>query len=237
MMAGSVLWIGRTAEKAAPWRAVAEASGWEARTLPLITTVPLEVGEAERRQLLSMCGEDTLFLTSALAVQRLVEVLDGEPLPSTSYAVVGNATGSALQEARPAQVAPELTAPQGNGLSLARAFLATGPPEQGRRIFFGAKVPNPGLGEALHQAGLPVEHIPAYAVAVLEGPAPPEGQPILVFSPSGIRSLFGRTHLPSSHPVLAVGPTTADAARELGFPLRGVLDRPSPSSLTAHLNP
>mgnify|MGYP002639210179 CR=1 FL=1 len=235
MNAAPVLWIGRAQEGAASWSAAAVASGWHAQALPLIHAEALPLSAVDQALLGGLGENDTLFLTSAQAVrqyEKFITVCDA--LPSCSIAVVGPATAAAFAKAfdnRP----PDFLAPHHTGESLAELFLARKPSEQAKRVFLGAKHPNPDLGDVLAAAGLPLIYVAAYHVIGIPGPPPPSGELVLLFSPSGAASLFDRVEQVNAHPVLAVGPTTATAAQQHGFPLRGVLASPTPSSLTAFL--
>jgi uroporphyrinogen-III synthase len=235
MNAGPVLWIGRAQERAARWSVAAGAAGWQGQALPLIQTEALPLSAVDQALLSGLKESDTLFLTSVQAVARFKEFITVcDVMPSCSVAVVGPATANAAVEAL-SGVEPDFIAPQHTGESLARLFLASKPSAQAKRVFLGAKHPNPDLGEALAAAGLPLIYVAAYHVLGIPGPPPPRGELVLLFSPSGVFSLLDRVEQVSAHPVLAVGPTTAAAVKKHGFPLRGVLASPTPSSLTAFL--
>lgn len=230
-----VLWIGRAQERAARWSAAAGASGWQAKALPLIQSEALPFSAVDQALLSGLSACDTLFLTSVQAVTRFQEFITVcGVMPSCSIAVVGPATSKAAADALNGRE-PDFIAPQHTGESLAALFLGSKPSAQAKRVFFGAKHPNPDLGEALTAAGLPLIYVAAYHVLGIPGPPPPKGELVLLFSPSGVASLLDRVEQVSAHPVLAVGPTTAAAAQRHGFPLRGVLAGPTPSSLTAFL--
>lgn len=233
-----VLWIGRTQERATRWSAAAQSSGWRAQALPLIGTQALPISDSERAKVLALGPEDCLFLTSAEAVREFFKLHTEESVVSCCpVAVVGPTTAAALRKGTSscAGIEPAFIAPHNTGESLAAAFLASAPNPSGTRIFFGAQDPSPALGAALAAAGLPLCVVSAYHVVGLKGPPPPSGELILLFSPSGVASLRKRVAKTGDHPVLAVGPTTAAAAQQAGFPLQGVLSRPHPSALTAFL--
>jgi len=230
-----VLWIGRTQKGAARWSAAAKNCGWQAHALPLIQTEALPISPVDEALLQGLVEQDTLFLTSAQAVTQLHEyiTLHGA-MPSCAIALVGPATARAAEMAFPGRQ-PDFLAPENNGASLAASFLAGKPSRKGKHVFFGAKHPNPDLGDALASAGMPLIFVAAYHVLGIPGPPPPRGELVLLFSPSGVASLLDRVEQASAHPVLAVGPTTAAAAEKSGFLLRGTLASPEPSSLTAFL--
>ncbi len=233
-----VLWIGRAQERAAAWSAAASSCGWHAHSLPLIGTKALPLPERHQNLVTGLCEEDTLFLTSAEAVRRFFAVVNkGGIVPNCRIAVVGPATAEALRagSAECAGVEPCLIAPENTGASLAAAFIKAAPNPAAKRVFFGAQDPSPELGLALAAAELPITIVPAYHVVGLKGSPPPEGDLVLLFSPSGAESLGRRVACAAKHPVVAVGPTTAAAAHHADFTLRGVLASPHPSSLAAFL--
>jgi len=229
-----VLWIGRALERAACWSEAAQSCGYKAFALPLIGTKALPISASDRALVLGLGSKDYLFLTSAEAVRQYF-VLNTEEgvIPRCRIAVVGPATASALRAGTSSitGIEPHLIAPENTGASLAKAFLASAPSRTAQQVFFGAKNPSPALGFTLAAGGLPLSVVSAYDVARLVGPPPPTGELVLIFSPSGAASLRKRVLQTSDHPVLAVGPTTATAAHQAGFPLRGVLARPHPSAL------
>jgi uroporphyrinogen-III synthase len=234
----AVLWIGRTQERAVRWSAAAKSCGWQAQALSLIGTQALPISDSEKAMVLALGSEDCLFLTSAEAVRQFFALHTKESVVShCPIAVVGPTTAEALRKGTPtcAGIEPAFVAPDNTGESLAAVFLASAPNPAATRIFFGAQDPSPALGAALAAAGLPLHVVSAYHVVGLKGSPPPSGELVLLFSPSGVASLRKRVVKTGDHPVLAVGPTTAAAAQQAGFPLRGVLSRPHPSALTAFL--
>jgi len=238
MNAAPVLWIGRAQERAAPWSAAAVACGWRTHALSLIETTVLPLSTADRDLLASLRPDDTLFLTSAQAVRLWFEFITSlQQSPHCAIAVVGPSTAAALRSGTKLcpGVEPKWIAPQHTGASLAQSFLASAPRKDAKHVFFGAKQPRPELGNGLRAAGLTLTYVAAYHVATFSGPPPPSGELVLLFSPSGVSSLVERVQQASAHPVLAVGPTTAAAAEKNGFPVRGILASPQPSSLTAFL--
>ena len=233
-----VLWIGRALEQAARWAEAAQSCGCKALALPLIGTKALPISASDRALVLGLGAEDCLFLTSAEAVRQYF-VLNTEEgvLPCCRIAVVGPATALSLRAGTSTipGIEPDLNAPENTGASLANAFLASAPSRTAKLVFFGAQNPSPALGFTLAAGGLPLRVVAAYDIARLVGPPPPLGELVLLFSPSGVASLRKRVVQTSDHPVLAVGPTTATAAHQAGFPLRGVLARPHPSALIEFL--
>jgi uroporphyrinogen-III synthase len=238
MNSAPVLWIGRAQERAARWSAAAKSCGWQAQALPLIGVQTLPISAAEKAMVLALGPEDCLFLTSAEAVRQLFALHTKEGVDlRCPIAAVGPATAEALRQGTSmcAGLKPAFLAPENTGESLAKVFLASVPDPVRKRVFFGAQDPSPALGNTLAAAGLPLHLVSAYHVVGLKGSPPPSRELVLLFSPSGVASLRKRVVNASQHPVLAVGPTTAAAAQQAGFPLRGVLSRPLPSALEVFL--
>ncbi|MFK5956155.1 MAG: uroporphyrinogen-III synthase [Planctomycetota bacterium] len=214
----------------------AEESGWRAQALPLLQQESLGL-DCKQTELLHQLGvEDCLFLTSKNGVRRLFELCQSVGrLPDCKYAVVGKRSASLLtagivgMQGRPSSV---LVA-GGDGASLAQTYLHH--PVSGRLVFLGAESPRPELAAALHQHGASLLSLPAYRNESLPGPAPTAKQPVLLFSPSSVKSLAARVDVVSAHPVLALGRSTEQCARDLHFPLFGRLEAPTPESLTAFL--
>jgi uroporphyrinogen-III synthase len=235
------LWIGRDAQSAASWIAAAQAAGWQAQALPLIERQAIHPHGDDAAVLDDFHAGDWLFLTSPAAVQLgLRPLISAWPmLLRARIAVVGPGTAAALQNLPPEpgealRSAVELQAAGRGGMALAIEFLKRfGPADSGSRPLFWlrAKHPRPELEAILHGAGWPVHGLAVYRTEGVPGPSPAAGQPILLFSPSGARALSQRVQVPSAHPILALGATTAEAARELGFAVSGELAAPKPQAL------
>ncbi|RMH02367.1 MAG: hypothetical protein D6702_09050, partial [Planctomycetota bacterium] len=119
----------------------------------------------------------------------------------------------------------------GGGAELAAAYLARGEDRGVRLLVLGARGGRPEPAAALTAAGHPVARLELHEAVEQDGPCPPPGEPVLVFSPSAVRSLARRVASPAAHPVWAIGPTTAAAARGLGFPVAARLPRPVPRAV------
>jgi len=231
----STLWVARSPGEAAPWLTALAAAGLEAvGALPLVARQACSLSAAQHALLAGLGTEDVLFLTSAGAVELLVA--DKSLLPALAIctiAVVGPSTAEALrrpQDPWPGRE-PDLIANPANGASLAHAFLRLEPRPSGELVFFGAAHPHPELGEILAASGLSLTRIAAYSVEALPGLQPASGDVVLLFSPSSAHSLAQRVDGPEHFPVLAIGPTTAAAARQCGFPVLDTLPRPTPEAL------
>ena len=202
--------------------------------LPLIQRQELELGPEGRELLRQVLRFHWAFFASARGVELFCQQLgecwgaaDSAWPPALKAAAVGPATAFAL---RSAGVEPALVGEAG-GAELAQAFLELGAEVETPLLVVAARNGRPELAEGLRAAGHPVELLELYESLSSAGPAPPAGEPVLLFSPSGARSLALRVDDPADHPVWAVGPTTAAAARRLGFPVSGTLSRPDPTAL------
>jgi uroporphyrinogen-III synthase len=226
------LWIGRRGSAAGPWLEVCAAAGIPTELLPLIEHEALPPSADVLADLEQGRAWDWLFLTSARGARRWVEVA-GERAWTLArrIAAVGPATAEAAHHAG---ATPDLVG-SGGGAELAADFLALGVPRDARLLFVGAEAARPELAAALHSAGYVLTRWAAYRTMALPGPAPAEGEPVLLFSPSGVDALRARVADPSRHPALAVGRTTAAAVEAQGFPLAGTLDAPHPEGLAALL--
>jgi len=226
-------WIGRSATASAPWSEALEQAGWEASALPLIRHREFELEEDGVAALGALDRFGWVFFASARGVRLLLRRLSerhGAAFawpPALRAAAVGPATAAAL---RAAGVEPALTGDSG-GAKLATAFLAAEPDPDQELLLIAASNGRPELRQTLEAAGHPVTVIELYESLACEGPQPAPGEPVLLFSPSGARSLALRVDDPAAHPVWAVGPTTAAAARSLGFAVAGALSRPEPAAL------
>jgi uroporphyrinogen-III synthase len=227
-------WIGRASADAAPWRAALEEAGYEVRALPLIRTRELELDAAGEEVLDGLLGFGWVFFASARGVElfgrRLAERRQGRPVawpPALRAAAVGPVTASALT----ALGAEAELVGAGGGAELAARFLALDVDPDLPLLLVAARGGRPELRRDLEAAGHPVAVLELYESVAADGPAPAPGEPVLLFSPSGARSLAERVDRPADHPVWAVGPTTAGEARERGFPVAATLSRPDPAAL------
>lgn len=236
MSAAPVLWIGRAEGDCVDWMHSAEEAGWNAEALPLLSQTSLDLSVAEVELLDQLGAEDCLFLTSKNAIRRLFELRQSSGcLPDCKYALIGTQSASLLA-AGAAGIGgkqADLLAAKRDGASLAQAYLQN--PVSGRLVFMGAETPRPELAATLREGGASLVAMAVYRNEVLQGPAPAIMQPVLLFSPSSAQSLAARVDAADAHPVLALGRTTEQCARDLGFPLFGRLKAPVPESLTTFL--
>jgi len=238
------LWVGRPDATARPWVDCCEHEGVAAAALELVATEPLPLSPELKEALTVGTRWDWLFLTSARGVERWVEATGSAAWTAVDQvAVVGQATAEAV---RSAGGSPALIGDAG-GAALAQAFLdqrqsvaaaagaSIGDAKSARLLFVGAQDARPELRNSLQAGGLRLTEWAAYRTIPVPGIVPDPGEPVLLFSPSGATALLERVDEAALHPVWAVGETTADAARNIGFPVEQILARPRPESLTALL--
>jgi Uroporphyrinogen-III synthase len=124
---------------------------------------------------------------------------------------------------------------QGAAAALAAALLAAG--VRGPVLFPCGDLRRDELAARLRVGGIAVEEVVCYR-SVLAGEsaarrAAERAQVLVVASPS-VADLLARACPPEARPaLLAVGPTTAAAARALGWPPAGVAARPTVEALVA----
>ncbi|KAA3611658.1 MAG: uroporphyrinogen-III synthase [Planctomycetota bacterium] len=228
------IWIGREAKAASPYRQAAMEAGWQAEALPLIQTRALETGPKALAQLGNLNRFKWLFFSSAGAVRYWAENIPPNSWPSSwRFAAIGPATAAALEQ-HGCQVQLQLAS--GHSLALAEAFLSecSGPTGQASKPSLLWPAAKGGRKEGLHklqEAGFEVSWLELYESYPLDGPAPPEQEVLLLFSPSGVHSLGLRVQRPERHPVIAFGPSTAEAAHSAGFPVWTTLTTRQPQSL------
>ncbi|WP_027882040.1 uroporphyrinogen-III synthase [Meiothermus rufus] len=194
-----------------------EALGLEVWRVPLVRTQPLPQAD------LSPLEPCRWWLFTSVAAVQAVQAL-GASLAERWLGAVGPATQAALEAAGGRVV---LVAPEGHALSLAEAFLA-------RRPFGWVGLPlgaqaRPTLAQRLTQAGYQVRSVVVYETLPQPWPATlPAPDLLLLASPSAVEAVpesIGR----QSH-ALALGPTTAQALLERGWPHTQVA-HPSPEGI------
>ncbi|GIW24137.1 uroporphyrinogen-III synthase [Meiothermus sp.] len=194
-----------------------EAEGLEVWRVPLIETHTLQ---ADLRPLLDC----RWWLFTSVAAVRALQELGVRPEGQALGAV-----GAATQRALEAAFGPvELVAPQETSESLAEAFLA-------RRPFGFVGLPQgnlarPVLSRRLQEAGYTVRSVVVYETRPKPWPpALPAPDLVLLASPSAVWALPASVGQ-QAH-CLALGPTTAQALEERGFP--HTIARPDPEAILA----
>ena len=167
------------------------ARGFEPVVCPLIETEPIDDGPID------VSGYDWVILTSANGATELARRHNG-PLPRV--AAVGDATAAALAEhGIRADFIPAEASQEG--------LLAELPRPVGRALFVGAEGARTLLAERL-----PADFRAAYRTVEL-APAPPQGDLVLLASPSAARAW---ARLGAAVPAISIGPQTTAAARAAG---------------------
>lgn len=158
-----------------------------------------------------------IALTSAAAVGGLVAAASVGELSAFQFAAVGDATAEAL---RSAGLTPGLVGDGRGGGALAQQIPA--PRAPGERILLAvAAEPMANLGEGLRAAGYETIEATAYATVPVKLSEDQRGalgraEVLVLSSPKGVR--LAVEALGAVRPaVVALGPTTATAARECGF--------------------
>jgi uroporphyrinogen-III synthase len=168
------------------------AHGLEAVVCPLIETEPIEDGPVD------VTGYDWVIVTSANGASELARRRAGR-LPRV--AAVGEATATALAEhGLRADFVPREASQEG--------LLAELPRPVGRALFVGAEGARTLLAERL-----PADFRAVYRTVELR-PAPPQGDLVLLTSPSAARAW---ARLGASVPAVSIGPQTTTAARAAGI--------------------
>jgi uroporphyrinogen-III synthase len=186
---------------------------------------------------------DWLVVTSANAVQavtaRLKTLGSGahEALMKVPIAVVGDATRDAL-EAEGGRA--EIVAEPANAGQLATQLQATG--VDGKLILFPAsRIAQPELAQRLRSAGAGVVQLAVYdtvAPVSMEIPAAGLLDVATFTSPSTVRNVAERVddEWRRRVPIICIGPTTANAARESGFRCPMMSREPSLDGIIAALS-
>jgi len=169
-------------------------------------------------------GYDWLVLTSVNGVRFVWERLHAlalGPFPAgVKVAVIGPATAEAL---RKQGVEPDLVPETYVAEGLAEAMGVV----RGRHILLArADRARPTLRDMLRRRGAYVDEVVAYRTLVAPPQtSPPEVDVVTFTSPSTVRGFaeaLQGSPLPSNVKVVCIGPVTAQAAREAGFPVHAV---------------
>jgi uroporphyrinogen-III synthase len=157
--------------------------------------------------------------------------------PATALWAAGSGTAQALGDRLGPVRQPEEGAAgeQGAAAALASALLAAG--VRGPVLFPCGDIRRDELPDRLRDGGIPVEEVVCYRSVLADEPAArhaaERAQVLIVASPS-VAGLLARACPPGVRPaLLAVGPTTASAARASGWPPAGVAARPTAEALAA----
>jgi len=234
--------VTRASEQSSELRARLEAAGAEVVELPTIAIQPAEDLVALDAALGRVHEYGWVVFTSPNGVRQALARPKARDATWPRIAAVGQATASALAEAG-LRAAFMPSAP--NGRTLAAELLVG----MGERILLvRSDIARPELPDALRARGATVDEVVAYRTMPRSEPAPEVAaelrsgrvDAVLLASPSAVRGLVaavgGDPELYRATSLIAIGPTTAAAIRELGLPLAATATDPSPSGLVAVLS-
>ena len=185
--------VTRAAAQAEPLALRLEALGHEAVRYPLIRVEPLGDGPIDPTPY------DWVVVTSPNGAAELARRLTSSP---RRLAAIGPATAAEL---RLHGLVPDVVA----AVATQEGLLAALPRPAGRVLFAAAEQARRLLADELG-----ADFLPLYRTVELRPEAPPEGDVVLLASASAARGLAATG---SRLPVVAIGPQTARAAREVGF--------------------
>ena len=243
-LAGRVVLLPRVKE---PDR-IASALEWaRAKVLraAVTRTVPGDAAALEETARRITAGEAAwLVLTSARTVEALAPYLH-VPVPSTlQVAVVGPATARAWTELT--GTSPDLVTRGSAAALLEEPVLAGGPqagPDSAQRVLLPASaLADPALADGLRRAGWEVERVAAYTTVTADTCDLPPGMgstwatggvdAVVLTAPSSTRAVLELLGPPlSTTRLVAIGATTAAAARELGLPVAAIAPSPTPEGV------
>jgi uroporphyrinogen-III synthase len=184
--------VTRPRAQAEPLLAALRERGFEPVSCPVIETEAIDDGPID------VTGYDWVIVTSANGATELATRHEGE-LPRV--AAIGESTAAALAAHGIAvDFVPSLASQDG--------LLAEFPRPVGRALFVGAERARRLLAEEL-----PTDFRAAYRTVELE-PSPPEGDLVLLASPSAAQAW---ARLGSTVPAITLGPQTTEAARAAGL--------------------
>jgi uroporphyrinogen-III synthase len=221
--------VTRAAAQAAPLVALLEAAGAVPVVVPLIEVVD-EPAEMSRLATLDLVAFDWVIATSPNGAERLRRGLADTSSPHPRRAAVGSATAKALPGC-------DLVAAQQSAVGL----LAQMPSSPGRVLVVQAVDAAPTLVEGLRAAGAAVEVVTPYRSISVRPDARLQlkalaADAVLFASGSAARgwvAVFGASTPPLT---VAIGPQTADDARQLGLKIDLVATDHSLSGLVDVLN-
>ena len=208
-------------------------------------TVPGDAAALEETARRITAGEAAwLVLTSARTVKALAPYLH-VPVPSTlQVAVVGPATARAWTELTGAS--PDLVARGSASALLEEPALAGGPqagPSSAQRVLLPVSaLADPALADGLRRAGWEVERVAAYTTVTADTCDLPPGMgstwatggvdAVVLTAPSTTRAILELLGPPpSTTRLVAIGATTAAAARDLGLPVAATASSPTPEGV------
>jgi uroporphyrinogen-III synthase/uroporphyrinogen III methyltransferase/synthase len=232
-LAGAAVLVTREEDGGGPLSEALRSRGARVVNLPLLETRPPEDPGALRAEAARLTSYDWVVLTSARAVRALADASGNGGPPR--LAVVGEATARA---ARALGWEPAVVGRSG-AADLVLALSGSGAKLDGARVLWAAADRGRQEGiRALESAGARVRVVTAYRTVAREETevrgrlAGDDVDAVVLASPSAAEALAGGLS-PSrlSLPVAAIGETTAEAARRLGFTVVVTAERPDFESL------
>ena len=222
-----------------------ERAGAEVLRAAVTRTVPGEAAALEATARRIVAGEAAwLVLTSARTVEALAPYLH-VPVPSAlQVAVVGPATARAWTELT--GTSPDLVTRGSAAALLEEPVLAGGPqagPDSAQRVLLPASaLADPALADGLRRAGWEVERVAAYTTVTADTCDLPPGMgstwatggvdAVVLTAPSSTRAVLELLGPPlSTTRLVAIGATTAAAARDLGLPVAATASSPTPEGV------
>ena len=185
--------VTRPPDQAEPLASRLRALGHDVVVCPLVRVEP--VGDSP----IDVSGYDWVVVTSANGARELARRMRGRP---RRLAAIGPGTASAL---RRYGLEPDLVP----SVSTQEGLLAALPRPAGRVLFAAAEGARPLLAQELG-----AELVVLYRTVAIEPETPPEGDLVVLASPSAARA-FGALGL--DLPVVSIGPQTTAAARAQGL--------------------
>src|SRR5690606_15371489 len=223
----------RSAEDSAAWADALERLGAVPVTLPCIDAAPL--GDAALADALRAAADaaDWLVFTSRRGVEAFVRLAGADAGRGARIAAVGPATAEAAERAL-GRV--DLVGERGTAESLAESMLYAGAaPEGGARTIVLALAQNARdvLEQRLRAAGAACRRFDVYCTI----PAPPRtprlalsglgGGAVWLASPSAVEGFTKQVDVDADVPLIAIGPSTAEAIRARGLRVAAEARTPS----------
>lgn len=226
--------VTRPEEATAGLTAGLRARGAEVVVHPLIRVAPPEDGVAVQRVAADVASYDWVVFTSVNAVRFFLAALEraGAAMERGSPRVgaVGSATAAALASAG---IVVDVVPAEYAGRALPEAMAAQAPLAGARVLLPRSAIGREELPDLLRAAGVRVDDVAVYRTLPdpdgarrLADALADNALDVLTFtSPSAVRCLAGACpHLPRRVRVAAIGPSTAEAARAVGFEVHAVPD-------------
>jgi uroporphyrinogen-III synthase len=199
--------VTRPAAQAGELARLLDEAGYDVVLCPLIEVVP--AGDEP----IDVGGYDWVVVTSANGAAELRRRMRGVP---SRVAAIGPATAAAFGQV---DLVPRVATQEG--------LLAELPRPAGRVLFAAAQ----GARQLIVQE-LGADFLPLYETRELTPPAPPEGDVVLLASPSAARVLARSTR---ALPVVSIGPETTRTAKDAGLAVIGEAATQDAAGLVAAL--